>query len=45
VKQAAFDSNTNTWTVTTDKGSVTIARFCIMATGNLSTPRQEYEGV
>src|ERR1700747_2280671 len=40
VKEAAFDSRTNTWTVTTDKGSAATARFCIMATGNLSTPRQ-----
>jgi cyclohexanone monooxygenase len=39
VKQAVFDSNTNTWTVTTDKGNAATARFCIMATGNLSTPR------
>jgi cyclohexanone monooxygenase len=39
VKEAAFDSNTNTWTVKTDKGCAVTARFCIMATGNLSTPR------
>ncbi len=39
VKQALFDSRTNTWTVTTDKGRAATARFCIMATGNLSTPR------
>ena len=39
VKQAIFDSNTNTWTVTTDKGNAATARFCIMAAGNLSTPR------
>jgi cyclohexanone monooxygenase len=39
VKEAAFASETNTWTVKTDKGSVATARFCIMATGNLSTPR------
>jgi cyclohexanone monooxygenase len=39
VKEAAFDSETNTWTVNTDKGSAVTARFCIMATGNLSTPR------
>ncbi|MGH7100068.1 MAG: flavin-containing monooxygenase, partial [Stellaceae bacterium] len=39
VKQAVFDSKTNTWTVTTDKGDAATARFCIMATGNLSTPR------
>ncbi len=46
VKQAVFDSNTSTWTVTTDKGSVATARFCIMATGNLSTPRRpNYPGL
>jgi cyclohexanone monooxygenase len=39
VKEAVFDSKTNTWTVRTDKGNVATARFCIMATGNLSTPR------
>src|SRR5215468_5832748 len=39
VKSAAFDSNINTWTLTTDKGTTASARFCIMATGNLSTPR------
>jgi len=40
VKQAAFDSKTNQWTVRTDKGYIATARYCIMATGNLSTPRQ-----
>jgi cyclohexanone monooxygenase len=39
VKQAVFDGKTNTWTVTTDKGRLATARFCVMATGNLSTPR------
>ena len=39
VKQAVFDSDTNMWTVTTDKGTAVTARFCVMATGNLSTPR------
>jgi cyclohexanone monooxygenase len=39
VKEAVFDSNTNTWTIKTDKGDSATARFCIMATGNLSTPR------
>ena len=39
VKQAVFDSDTNMWTVTTDKGTAATARFCVMATGNLSTPR------
>jgi cyclohexanone monooxygenase len=46
VKEAVFDSKTNTWTVTTDKGKITTARFCIMATGNLSTPRRpNYPGL
>jgi cyclohexanone monooxygenase len=40
VKEAVFDSKTNLWTVTTDKGHVATARYCIMATGNLSTPRK-----
>jgi len=39
VKQVIFDSKTNKWTVKTDKGTAATARFCIMATGNLSTPR------
>ena len=39
VKEASFDSQTSTWTVKTDKGHTATARFCIMATGNLSTPR------
>jgi cyclohexanone monooxygenase len=39
VKQAVFDGKTNAWTVTSDRGHVATARFCIMATGNLSTPR------
>ena len=46
IKKAVFDSNASTWTVTTDKGSVATARFCIMATGNLSTPRRpDYPGL
>jgi cyclohexanone monooxygenase len=46
VKKAVFDSNTNRWTVTTDKGKIAAARFCIMATGNLSTPRRpNYRGL
>jgi len=39
VKEAVFDGKTDTWTVTTEKGTAATARFCIMATGNLSTPR------
>jgi cyclohexanone monooxygenase len=40
VKEAAYDSETDRWTIKTDKGSAATARFCIMATGNLSTPRR-----
>jgi cyclohexanone monooxygenase len=39
VQEAVFDSKTNTWTIRTDKGNAATARFCITATGNLSTPR------
>jgi cyclohexanone monooxygenase len=39
VKEASFDSKTSTWTVKTDNDNTATARFCIMATGNLSTPR------
>ena len=46
IKEASFDGATNTWTVTTDKGGTASARFCIMATGNLSTPRRpDYPGL
>jgi cyclohexanone monooxygenase len=46
VKQAGFDSDTSIWTVTTAKGTVATARFLIMATGNLSTPRRpNYPGL
>jgi cyclohexanone monooxygenase len=46
VKKAVFDSKTNRWTVTTHKGQIATARFCIMATGNLSTPRRpNYPGL
>jgi len=39
VTGAAFDETTNRWTVTTDRGDVVSARFCIMATGCLSVPK------
>jgi len=39
VVSAQFDPERNRWTLTTDKGDVANAPFCIMATGNLSTPR------
>jgi cyclohexanone monooxygenase len=40
IKAAAFDGETNTWTIETDTGKTATARYCIMATGNLSTPRK-----
>ena len=39
IKSAHFHSNTNLWTVTAEDGESISAPFCIMATGNLSTPR------
>jgi len=39
VKSAVFDDKANTWTLTTDKGETYTAPYCIMAAGNLSTPR------
>ncbi len=46
VMSAEFDPATATWTVRTDKGDVVRAPFCIMATGNLSTPRvPDFNGI
>ncbi len=39
VKSAVFSRSSNLWTVQTDRGDVIEARFCIMASGNLSLPR------
>jgi cyclohexanone monooxygenase len=39
VQSAVFDAADNAWTLTTERGEVARARYCIMATGNLSTPR------
>ena len=39
VVSATFDPATDRWTVTTDQGEVVTAQFCVMASGNLSTPR------
>ena len=36
---ATFDPQANRWTVTTESGETATAPFCIMAAGNLSTPR------
>ena len=40
ITSATFDEKANRWTVTTDKGETISAPYCIMATGNLSTPRK-----
>jgi len=46
VKTAEFDRETNLWTLTTDKGQTFTATYCIMAVGNLSTPRvPDFKGV
>ena len=46
VTSALFDSEANEWTLTTDRGDVVRAHFCIMAAGNLSTPRvPEFRGL
>jgi cation diffusion facilitator CzcD-associated flavoprotein CzcO len=34
-----FDEAANRWTVTTDRGEVISARYCVMATGCLSVPK------
>jgi len=39
VTGAVFDESTNRWTVSTDRGDVVSARFCVMATGCLSAAR------
>ncbi len=38
VRAASFDPGANVWTLTTEHGGVVTAPFCVMATGNLSTP-------
>ena len=40
ITSATFDEKTSRWTVTTDKGETITAPYCLMATGNLSTPRK-----
>ncbi len=39
VTAATFDPDSGRWTVTTDQGDVVSAQYCVMASGNLSTPR------
>ena len=39
IKAAVFDRDENLWTLTTEHGDIISAPYCIMATGNLSTPQ------
>ena len=39
IVSALFDDKTGDWTLTTDGGEEIRARYCVMAAGNLSTPR------
>lgn len=46
VTSAAFNEKLNRWVVTTDNGQETTARYCIMATGNLSSAKvPEFPGL
>jgi cation diffusion facilitator CzcD-associated flavoprotein CzcO len=46
VESAVFNETTGRWTVRTDRGQTLAARFCIMATGCLSVPKEpDFEGV
>jgi len=46
VTGAEYDEATHRWTVRTDTGATVSARFCIMATGCLSTARQpDFPGI
>ncbi len=40
VTEANFDAETHRWTLRTDNGDVVVAKYCIMATGCLSTARK-----
>ena len=46
VVSAIFDEATGRWTVTTDRGDVVSAQYCIMATGLISAPVDpQFEGL
>ena len=46
IASAVFDDAANQWTLTTKDGEVIRARYCIMAAGNLSTPRvPDFKGI
>lgn len=46
IASAVYDRDANLWTLATLDGERVTARFCIMATGNLSTPRvPDFKGI
>lgn len=46
IKVATFDSKANEWTLRTEDGEEIRARYCVMAAGNLSTPRvPDFKGI
>ena len=46
IKAAVFSEKTQLWSVTTEHGQTVTAPACIMATGNLSTPRKpDFPGI
>ncbi len=46
IVSALFDRKTGLWTLRTDKGEEVRARYCVMAAGNLSTPRvPDFKGI
>ena len=46
VTHAAFDDTSNRWAIETDRGEHISAKYCIMATGCLSTPAQpDFKGL
>ncbi len=46
IKSALFDSKSSEWTLKTDSGEEVRARYCVMAAGNLSTPRvPDFKGI
>ena len=46
VEAATFDEASGTWTVQTDNGAAVTARYCVLATGCLSSPnRPKFKGL
>jgi cyclohexanone monooxygenase len=46
IKAAHFDGKANLWTLRTEAGEEIRARYCVMAAGNLSTPRvPDFKGI